>query len=82
MGTRLPIYFQPDETVVQVAARLAAQGLRISPTFIRTIEAEPKPANCTLCDFLGPEQRDPFGTGDSPVMHECLARHGCPWGVK
>jgi hypothetical protein len=36
---------------------------------------------CHLCEFLGPVQLDPYGTGDSPSMRECdLSPTVCPWG--
>lgn len=39
------------------------------------------PGRCWECEFIGPEMRDPYGTGDSPTMRECKA-YVCPWGKR
>jgi hypothetical protein len=38
---RVPVVFSEDETVVDVTARLAKRGLKLSSTFRGAIEAEP-----------------------------------------
>jgi hypothetical protein len=36
---------------------------------------------CSQCEFVGPVQQDPSGTGDSPSCRECeLSPTACPWG--
>lgn len=37
-----------------------------------------KAPNCWDCEFIGPIQRDPYGTGDSPDFRECNL-FNCPW---
>lgn len=34
--------------------------------------------NCEYCEFLGPVEHDPLGTGDSPSVRTCSVT--CPWG--